>query len=1064
MKRLIAWFAANGVAANLLMVFIIVLGAITLPGIKQEVFPEISLDAITIAVPYPGAAPQEVEEAIVIRIEERIQDLEDIKEINSVASENIGTVIVELQTGSDTQKALNEIKARVDAIDTFPDEAEEPIIEEVSLARQVINVAISGATDERTLKRIGERVRDDLMALPDITRADLVAARPYEVSIEISEQALRRWGLTFNEVAGAIRRSSLDLPGGSIETSGGEILLRTQGQAYDGRDFERLPLLTLADGTRLTLADVASVNDGFAESDQAARFDGQTAVMVQVYRVGNQGAIEISDAVRQYVAQMQPRLPEGILLTSWQDDTLVLRGRLDLLLRNGRAGLVLVFLVLALFLRLKLAGWVAIGIPISFMGAIAFMPGLGVSINVLSLFAFIIVLGIVVDDAIVVGENIYTRFQRGEVGFHGAVEGASEVSTPVIFAVLTTIAAFAPLLAVPGNMGKIMRVIPLVVIPTLVFSLIESLFILPHHLTHVRFGKPATSRWRRGWQKLQDRFAQRLDWLIERSYRPTLERALSWRYMTLAVGIAMLFITGAMVVSGWIRFSFLPGVEADNVAALLTLPEGTPAEVTSARLRTIEDAALELERELEEEYGQEVFRHILTSIGEQPFRTNQSRGFGDLSENFSASNMGEINIELVGAEDRLITSAEIAELWRQRAGAIPEAVELSYSANLFSAGSPIDIRLSGSDVKSLGQAALDLKQSLREYPGAQDITDSYRTGKQELRLSITPEAEAVGLTLSDLGRQVRQAFYGEEAQRIQRGRDELKVMVRLPRVDRRSLAGLESMRIRTPGGGEIPFTTAANVELARGPASIRRTDRQRVVNVLADVDLGKGDTAPILADLENRVLPDLSLRYPGVRYGFVGEQQEQRESIGGLARGFTIALIVIYGLLAIPFRSYVQPLIVMSAIPFGLIGAAWGHVLMGQTMTILSAFGIVALTGIVVNDSLVLVDFINRSYRSGTPLAEALREAGAARFRPILLTSLTTFVGLLPLLLEKSLQAQFLIPMAISIAFGVLFSTFIVLLLVPALYHILEDLKGLGKRWLGTSETHIELEEPQLVP
>jgi multidrug efflux pump subunit AcrB len=1063
MKRIIAWFAANGVAANLLMVFILVLGAMTVPTIKQEVFPEISPDAITIMVPYPGAAPQEVEEAVVIRIEERIQDLEDIKEVNSVAAENVGTVIVELESGSDSQKALNEIKARVDAIDTFPDEAEEPVIEEMSLARQVINVAISGPTDERTLKRVGERVRDDLTALPEITRADLVAARPYEVSIEISEQALRRWGLTFNQVAAAIRRSSLDLPGGSIETSGGEILLRTQGQAYEGRDFERLPLLTLADGTRLTLADVAHVDDGFADSDQAARFDGQTAVMVQVFRVGDQGAIKISDAVIEYVAQMQPRLPEGIELTTWQDDTLVLRSRLDLLLRNGRAGLVLVFLVLALFLRLKLAGWVALGIPISFMGALALMPGLDVSINVLSLFAFIIVLGIVVDDAIVVGENIYTRFQRGEVGFNGAVAGAHEVSTPVIFAVLTTIAAFSPLLGVPGNMGKIMRVIPLIVIPTLVFSLIESLLILPHHLTGVRFGKEATSRWRRGWQKLQDRFAHRLDWLIERSYRPSLERALEWRYMTLAAGVAILFVTGAMVMSGWIRFSFLPGVEADNVAALLTLPEGTPVEVTSARLQTIEEAALDLEKELEEEYEQEVFRHILTSIGEQPFRANQSRGFGDLTESFSASNMGEINIELVGAEDREITSAEIAELWRERVGAVPEAVELSYSANLFSAGSPIDIRLSGGDVESLGQAALDLKQSLREYPGAQDITDSYRTGKQELQLAITPEAEAAGLTLADLARQVRQAFYGEEAQRIQRGRNELKVMVRLPKTDRRSLAGLESMRIRTPDGGEIPFATAAEVELARGPASIRRTNRQRVVNVLADVDLTKGDTAPILADLEARVLPELSLRYPGVRYSFVGEQQEQRESIGGLVRGFSIALIVIYGLLAIPFRSYAQPVIVMSAIPFGLIGAAWGHVLMGQTMTILSAFGIVALTGIVVNDSLVLVDFVNRAYRAGVPLTEALREAGAARFRPILLTSLTTFAGLLPLLLEKSLQAQFLIPMAISIAFGVLFSTFIILLLVPALYHIIEDLKGLGRRRQNSTST-LELEEPQPIP
>jgi len=1063
MRGIIAWFAGNGVAANILMLFIVVLGLTRLPGIKQEVFPEVSPDAISIVVPYPGAAPAEVEEAIVIRIEEKIQDLDDIKEINSISAENVGSVLVELEPGSDGSEVLNEIKARIDAIDTFPDEAEEPVIEEFLIRRQVINVAVSGEADERTLKTIGERIRDDLSNMAEISQVELVAARPYEVSIEISETALRRWGLTFEQVAQAVRRSSLDLPGGSIETAGGEILLRTEGQAYRGREFAELPLLALEDGTRLTLGDVAHVDDGFAETDQAARFDGKPAVLVQVFRVGDQGAIEISDTVIDYVALMQTRVPEGIELTTWQDDTQVLRSRIDLLVRNGRAGLALVFLVLALFLRLKLAGWVALGIPISFLGSIAFMPTLDVSINVLSLFAFIVVLGIVVDDAIIVGENIYSNFQLGNTGMKGAIDGALEVSTPVIFAVLTSVAAFSPLLNVPGIMGKIMRVIPLIVIPTLFFSLIESLLVLPNHLSHVRLDKKSRRHWRLGWNRVQDRFAHFLNFMIRRSYQPTLEFALEWRYLTLSTGIAILIITGASVAGGWIRFSFLPPVEADNVAALLTLPEGTPAEVTGARLLQIEQAAHGLEQELEEKYGQEIFRHILTSIGDQPFAANQSRGMGDIGESFSASNMGEVNIELVGAEERDITSTEIAELWRERAGADPEAIELTYASSLFSTGSPIDVQLAGADIEALSRAALELKETLRQYPGVQDITDSYRAGKQELELDITPEGEAAGLTLADLARQVRQAFYGEEAQRIQRGRDELKVMVRLPRANRRSLGDLESLRIRTPNGGEIPFTTAARVELSRGPASIRRTDRQRVVNVFADVDLAQTDAATILADLEERVLPELSLRYPRVRHSFVGEQQEQRESLGGLARGFLIALIVIFGLLAIPFRSYVQPLIVMSAIPFGLIGAAWGHVLMGKSMTILSAFGLVALTGVVVNDSLVLVDFINRSYRSGIPLQQAIRDAGAARFRPILLTSLTTFAGLLPLLLERSLQAQFLIPMAISLAFGILFSTFIVLLMVPALYHILEDFRGLIGRSGNDAEASLQLEDPEPV-
>ena len=993
MKKIIGWFAANGVAANLLMVFIIVMGLMTLTTVKQEVFPELSPDAISVSVLYPGAAPEEVEEGIVIRIEEKVQDLEDIKEMSSVSAENVGTVIIELVQGADGSEVLNEVKARVDSIDTFPEEAEEPLIEEVLIRRQVISVAVSGPAEERTLKAIGERVRDDLAALPQISQVDLVATRPYEISIEISEEALRRWGLTFEEVARAIRRSSFDLPGGSIETSGGEILLRTEGQAYRGNEFERLPLLTLADGTRLDLGDVARIDDGFAETDQSARFDGEAAVLVRVFRVGDQGAIEIADAVKEYVEQAQLRLPEGIRLTPWQDDTKILRSRLDLMLRNGRAGLVLVFIVLALFLKLELATWVSIGIPISFLGAIAVMPWLDVSINLLSLFAFIVVLGIVVDDAIVVGENVYSRFQRGTTGLEGSVAGAVEVSTPVIFAVLTTITAFAPLLNVPGNMGKIMRVIPLIVIPTLVFSLVESLLVLPNHLSHVDITKHSKARWRVAWRRVQDWIAKTLEWVIERSYKPTLDWALRNRYLTLATGLAILFVSFSLVVGGWIRFTFLPPVEADNVAALLTLPEGTPAEVTARRLRVIEGAALELKEELEQEYGKEVFRHVLTSVGDQPYAADQNRGFGSLTASFSNSNLGEVNIELVGSEDRSITSTQIAERWRAKAGTIPEAVELSYSSSLFSTGSPIDVQLSGSDIDALSQAAVELKERLRGYSGVQDISDSYRAGKKELELSITPEAEAAGLTLEDLARQVRQAFYGEEAQRIQRGRDELKVMVRLPRDDRKSLGDLETLRIRTPDGAEIPFTTAASVELSRGPASIRRTDRRRVVNVTADVDLEKGNTAEILEDLRASALPELSARYPAVRWDFVGEQQDQRESIGGLVKGFGIALIVIYGLLAIPFRSYLQPAIVMSAIPFGIIGAIWGHVLMGKSLTILSAFGLVALTGVVVNDSLVLLDFINRAYQAGIPLKTAIRQAGAARFRPILLTSLTTFAG-----------------------------------------------------------------------
>lgn len=1058
MNRIFAWFAENGVAANLLMVLIVVAGLMTLPDIKREVFPEFSSDRISVTVPYPGAAPEEVEEGIVVRIEENIQDLEGIEEIQSTASENLGTVMIEAQSGVDLSRLLNDVKVRVDAIDTFPEEAEEPIISELILRRQVINVAVSGNASELVLKRLGEQVRDDLSALDGITQVELTAVRPYEISIEVSERALRRYGLSFSRVANAVRSAALDLPGGSLETRGGEILLRTEGQVYRGAEFADLPLLTLEDGTRLTIGDVATVVDGFADTDQASRFDNRPTAMVQVFRVGEQNALDVAALVEEYVAEAQERMPEGVRLTTWQDDSRVLRSRLDLLIRNGRTGLILVFLVLALFMRLSLAGWVALGIPISFLGTLLVMPMAGVSINLISLFAFIVVLGIVVDDAIVVGENIYTQFQEGKTGLDASISGVKEVSMPVIFAVLTSVAAFGPLLFVEGNTGKIMRAIPVIVIATLMFSLVESLLVLPNHLSHVTHDTDDSKEpnaVKKQWQKVRHGFARFLDWVIEKQYKPSLEWAFEWRYLTVALALAALFVTGALIAGGWLQFTFFPPVEADNVAAILEMPPGTPVELTAEAIRRIETTALELEKELEAD-GREVFRHMLASIGGQPFRTAQSQGGGSVGENFSGGHLGEVNIELVPAEEREITSKEIADLWRERTGAIPDAQTLQYTSSLFSTGEAINFQLSGPSIDELQTIADALETELATYPGVQDIADSYREGKEELEIEITPEAQAAGLSLADVALQVRQAFFGEEAQRIQRGRDEVKVMVRYPESERRSLGDLEQLRIRTPQGLEIPLPTAANVSLDRGPSTIRRVDRNRVINVTADVNLEEGNPNEIVADVQANVLPEILRDHPRVRYSLAGEQEEQRQTIDELIQGFVIALLIIYALLAIPFKSYFQPFIVMSAIPFGLIGAVLGHVLMGLNLTILSMFGIVALTGIVVNDSLVLVDFINRRYRDGMPLETAVREAGAARFRPILLTSLTTFAGLSPLLFEQSVQAQFLIPMAVSLGFGVLFATFIILIGVPVGYVILEDLKRRFRKATGMKKPEDE--------
>ncbi|MYN67550.1 MAG: efflux RND transporter permease subunit [Acidobacteria bacterium] len=1064
----ISWFARNPVAANLMMVFIIVSGLIATTTVREEVMPELELDWISIQVPYLGAAPAEVEEGVVIRIEEAIQGIDGIKEIQSTASEGSASVMVELELGADPRRVVDEVKNNVDAITTFPIETEKPIIREMIARSRVTDISISGPTDIFALKALAEGVRDELTAMPEITQVDVVSAPPYEISIEVSEVALRRHGMTFDQVADAVRRSSLDLPGGSVRTDGGEILLRTIGQAYRGHEYENLVLWTRADGSRLRLGDVATVVDGFAETDQQARFDQQPTVLVSVFRTGEQSALDISAALESYVERTRPRLPEGVSMTVWLNEAEVLNDRLSLMLRTGASGFVLVFIVLTLFLELRLAFWVSLGIPISFLGAIAMMPSLDVSANVISLFAFTLVLGIVVDDAIIVGENIYRHQEEHGEGLRGAIEGAREIAKPVTFAVLTTVAAFMPMMFVPGMMGKIFRVIPFVVIPCLLFSLVESLGILPAHLSHIpRRGRPG--RWRR----FQSFFSNGLKRFVRSIYTPLLETALQWRYVTVAVGLSTLILTGGMVLGGMVNFQFFPSIEADFMSASVTMPQGTPVEATSRAIARLEDGAARVRARLLQETGIDYFRHVSAAIGDQPMA-----GAGDVPsgpiESPAGSNVGEVTVELLPAETRNLTSEQLGNLWREATGPIPEAVEVGFSMSIMDPGDDVDVQLAGPDLDRLRAAADELKVRLAEYAGLYDISDSFRAGKEEMQLGIKPAAETLGLTLQDLGRQVRQAFYGEEAQRIQRGRDDIRVMVRYPQDDRRSLGDLENMRIRTPNGGEVPFSQVAEVEPGRGFASIRRVNRNRAVNVTAAVDPAITSVAAVIADVESRILPEVLAGYPGVFYTFEGAQAEQTETVGGLQRGFILALLMIFALLAVPLRSYVQPLIIMAAIPFGLVGAIWGHMVMGLDVTMMSMFGLIALTGVVVNDSLVMVDFINRArsvhadlgrtirQAGGRPadrhqfesagLQLAIREAGSNRFRPILLTSLTTFFGLVPLMLERSMQAAFLVPMAVSLAFGVIFATFITLILVPVSYLILDDVQRTLRRLFGSEE------------
>ncbi|MEM8962620.1 MAG: efflux RND transporter permease subunit [Acidobacteriota bacterium] len=1041
----VSWFAGHHVAANLLMIFVLISGALALGRLVIETFPEFSVDTITVRVPYLGAAPEETEEGVVIKVEEAIASIQGIKRIRSTASEGYGVVTIEIDEDADNRQVLDEVKAAVDRIDTFPNETEQPIVSEVLTRRQVMSVAVYGDVPQRTLREIAERVRDDLTALDDITQADLSGVPPYEISIEISEEALRRYGLSFAQVSNAVGRASLDLPGGSIKTDGGEILLRTEGQRYVGSEFEEIELLARPDGSRILLGDVATVIDGFEDTDVFARFDGQPAAFVQVYRTGDEGAIEVTDATRAYIERSNDLMPPGISLASWSDASDILRQRIGLLLKNASLGLLLVFVCLSLFLAPKLAFWTTMGIPISFMGGLWLLPGFDITINMISLFAFIVALGIVVDDAIIVGENVFTHIERGKKPIEAAILGAREMAIPVTFAVLTSVTAFMPLLLVEGTIGKVMRNIPAVVIAVLLMSLIESLLILPAHLSGDEkdgvIGRLLAVPFR-ALETVQHAVRTGLERFVQGPYDRFLNLALEWRYASVSVGIATLLLAIGVLAGGFIKFTFMPAIDADNMVAYLRMPLGTPVEQTQVIANRMEEAARVVAAEYDAQLDQPLITHISNTVGTQP----TAGGGGPTSTGStsgSGSHIAEVNVQLLSSEFRDLGSTEIMARWREEVGEIPGATALTYTASLFSAGDAVSVQLAHRDFDSLLRAAEDLKAQIADFPGTKEVADSFVPGKLELELGLTDAGRALGLELADLARQVRAGFFGEEVQRIQRGRNDIRVMVRYPEDERRSLGDVEDMRIRLANGAEVTFSTVATVKEGRGFATISRVDRRRVVTVTADVDESKANANEINQVVRESILPDLVASYPGLTFNFEGEQREQTESLTSLGRNFVVAILIIFALLAIPFRSYTQPLIVMSVIPFGFVGAVAGHLMMGYDMSLLSFFGIVALTGVVVNDSLIMIDLINRERRAGIPMEVAIRDAGKRRFRPILLTTLTTFLGLSPMIFETSLQARFLIPMALSLGFGIVFATAITLVLVPVVYRILEDFHGI---------------------
>ena len=1024
---MIAWFTKNHVAANLLLISIVFAGLFSLTTqIPLEVFPSFETDRISVSVSLRGSTPEDVEQGVTIRIEESVQDLEGIKQISSRSSEGSASVSIEVESGYDPRELLADIKSRVDAINTFPVDAEKPVVALAERKREVIAVTVASDYGEKETREYAEQVRDQLLRLPRVTQVELSGVRDYELAIEVSQDTLRQYSLSLSDISRAISNSSSDISAGNLKTEGGDVLIRSKGQAYRKDEFAQVVIKHQSDGTIIRLGDIAKISDDFEETPVRTRFNGKQAAFIDVYRIGPQSAITVADEVKEFIENQQTNLPMGFELSYWDDDSELVKSRIATLTTNALQGGILVLALLTLFLRPAIAFWVFIGIPVSFMGAFLAMPLFGVTLNIMSLFGFILVLGIVVDDAIVTGENVYTHLKTAESGEQAAIRGTQEVATPVTFGVLTTVAAFLPLAFIEGGRGALFAQIPVVVIPVLLFSLIESKFVLPAHLKYIKLrhqkGEPSK------FDKFQQRFADGFEHAILKYYQPILNLALRHKLATVSLFVGIFLIILTMITSGWTKFIFFPRIPSETVRVNLTLPTGTPFEVTNKYVIDMSDKARQLQDKYrDEETGESVILNILATTG--------GRG--------GASNSGSVRFEITPAESRDsdIGSRELASEWRDLIGIIPGAESLTFRAEIGRSSDPIDVQLTATSLTTLQEVADHVKVRLATYPTVFDIADSMSDGKEELQIELTEQGLALGLNRVDVSQQVRNSFFGAQAQRIQRGRDDVRVMVRLPIEERRSVADLKDILINLPDGGTVPLSHVAKLVPGQSPSSINRIDRYRTLNVTADIEKQNTNMTVLQADLKI-YLDELVQQYPGVSHSLEGEAKEQRESFGSLAWALVFVFFIIYGLLAIPFKSYLQPLIVMSVIPFGMIGAVIGHWIMGMELTIMSLLGMLALIGVVVNDSLVLVDFINKKRSEGGDLLEAVKMAGASRFRPVMLTSLTTFIGLMPLLFEKATQAQFLIPMAVSLGFGIIFATFITLLLVPVNYLLMERLQG----------------------
>ena len=1038
---MIRTFIRNPVAANMLMILIVGGGLAASFLIPREVFPEFSIDIVTVSVPYPGASPDDIEKGICLKIEDYVSNIEGVKDVSSVSREGLGTVWLELHAGADVRKVLDDVRDEVGKI-TFPANAEDPIIQEATQKIHVIQVAVAGQADERTLRELAEDVKDDLTDLPEISQAYVSGVREYEISVEVDESARRRYGLTHGQIARAIRESSFDLPAGKVKTAGGEMTLRVIGQRYTAKEFETIPVLYLPDGAVVRLRDVAAVREAFEDKDIGGQFNGAPAALVSVYKTSDEDIIDIARAVRDYIEHKGPEMPEGIDIEAWSDLSLLVKDRLDMLVRNGLQGLVLVVLVLWLFLGLRLSFWVAMGVPISILGAILVMELTGGTLNMLSMFALIMSLGLIVDDAIIVGENVSTRSRRGETPDLAAESGTRQVLLPVTGAVITTWLAFVPLFFIPGIMGKFIGQIPAVVILTLGFSLLECLLILPSHLAHslsaqrriaARLSSPGrlnALRARAG--AVRSRIDAGIAAVIDGGFMPLYRGATRHRYVTVSLFAGVLILMLAALQGGHIRMTMMPKIESDALQCELVMPTGTPIERTREVAGDLTRAVLKLNRQIATASGEPVVLRAYSLLGQQYGPGGQQGG-----------HIAQVIVELLPAERRgqTVRSADIIARWRANAGGVPEALSLRFEP--FRGGpaaKSLEMRVLADTTDEARRVVDRVKDRLRTYKGVSDVEDDALPGKIELRIRPRREALAAGVNALALAGQFRDAFYGNESIEVQRGRDEVKVMVRYPDVLRRSIGHVESMRIHTAERGELPLAEAADMTFARGYTTLRRRNGKRIITVSGDVDENIANAELILRELKDEgFFEAVTADAPAARIDLAGQRKQFAESLEALLVWFPMALLGIYTILAAVFKSYLQPIIVMVAIPFGLIGAVIGHWLLGFDVTLLSMFGMVALAGIVVNDSLVLIDMVNNRIRSGDSVHAAVAAGARGRFRAIVLTTVTTAAGMTPLLMERSFQAQFLKPMAVSIAFGLMFATLLTLLVVPCLYLIGND-------------------------